>query len=50
MDKYDVAGLLTTYSYQIVKEGNDTKRLRDFVKELKGKLDLRKIKQSEKEE
>lgn len=43
MDKYDVAGLLMTYSKRARKAEN-TKQLRRIVKNLKELLDLRTIK------
>jgi hypothetical protein len=42
MNKYDVAGILKTYSEKAIKAGS-TKQLRQIVRELKAELDLRQI-------
>ena len=44
MNKYDVSGLLRTYSQQVLN-ANDTEHLRDIVRQLKDELDLRRIRQ-----
>ena len=43
MNQYDVAGILRTYSEKCSK-CNNTKKLKEIVKELKEQLDLRRIK------
>lgn len=47
MNQYDVAGILRTYSEKCSKCSN-TKGLKKLVKELKSKLDLRKVRVDEK--
>lgn len=42
MNKYDVAGIMKTYSEKAIK-AESTKQLRKIVRELKQELDLRQI-------
>lgn len=42
MTKLDVAGILTTYAEKIARAQNN-KQVKDFVRELKRELDLRKL-------
>lgn len=42
MNKYDVAGIMKTYSEKAIK-AKSTKQLRQIVRELKQELDLRQI-------
>lgn len=42
MNKYDVAGIMKTYSEKALK-AESTKQLRRIVRELKAELDLRQI-------
>lgn len=42
MTKLDIAGILTTYAEKILKARN-TDKVKDFVRELKHELDLRKL-------
>ena len=46
MNKYDVAGTLNTYA-QKAKLANNTKQLKDIIRDLKSELDLRKIEKIE---
>lgn len=48
MNNYDIAGILTTYSYH-ARNAKNTEELRNVVRRLKEELDLRKIR-IEKEE
>ena len=43
MNQYDVAGILRTYSEKCSKCDN-TRKLKEIIKELKQQLDLRRIK------
>ena len=42
MNKYDVSGILNTYSQQVLNAKTD-KELKEFIRRLKEELDLRKI-------
>lgn len=48
MNNYDVAGILTTYSYH-ARNAKNTEQLRDVVRRLKEELDLRKIRMDKNE-
>lgn len=42
MNKFDVAGLLTTYSEKAAK-ARSAEHLKQIIRDLKGELDLRKV-------
>lgn len=42
MNKFDIAGLLTTYAEKAAK-ARSTEHLKQIIRELKGELDLRKV-------
>ena len=48
MTKYDVAGILSTYAKK-ARLSNNTKQLKDIIRDLKSELDLRKIEKMEEE-